>query len=125
MECAPNLLPAEADPVQLQQVIMNLLMNAIDAVKSSGPNGGEIRVALSSVREKSVMVAIQDDGPGIPAENIGEVFTAFFTTKPEGLGMGLSVCKTIIEVHGGTLSVENLVPRGCRFSFVLPVALSS
>ena len=121
IESAPNLPPVEADPVQLQQVVMNLLKNAIDAVRSSGSNGGDIRVALSSVREESIMVVVRDDGPGIPAENIGEVFGAFFTTKPTGLGMGLSVCKTIIEGHGGTISVENLVPRGCSVTFVLPL----
>jgi len=121
VESAPNLPLVEADPVQLQQVIMNLLMNAIDAVRSSASDGGDIRVALSSVREKSIMVAVRDDGEGIHAENMGDVFTAFFTTKPRGLGMGLSICKTIVEAHGGTISVENLVPRGCCISFVLPL----
>ena len=121
LECAPNLPPVEADPVQMQQVIMNLLTNAIDAVRSSASDGGDIRVSLSCVREKSIMVAVRDDGGGIPAENIGDVFTAFFTTKPSGLGVGLSVCKTIVEAHGGTMSVENLVPRGCSISFVIPL----
>ncbi len=121
IESAPNLPPVEADPVQLQQVIMNLLTNAIDAIRPSESAGGDIRVVLSSVREKSIKVAVRDDGPGVPAEHIGEVFNAFFTTKPNGLGMGLSVCKTIVEAHGGKISVENLVPRGCSISFVLPL----
>ncbi len=121
IEAAPNLPPVEADPVQLQQVIINLLTNAIDAVRHSDSDGGDIRVALSSAREKSIMIAVRDDGRGIPAENIGEVFNAFFTTKTKGLGIGLAVCKTIVEAHGGTISVENLVPRGCSISFVLPL----
>ena len=121
LESAPNLPPVEADPVQLQQVIMNLLTNAIDAVRSSTSDGGDIRVVLSSIREKSVRVTVRDDGRGIHAESIGEVFSAFYTTKPNGLGMGLSVCRTIIEAHGGTIAVENLVPRGCSISFVLPL----
>ena len=67
------------------------------------------------------MVVVRDDGRGIPAESIDQVFSAFFTTKPNGLGMGLSVCKTIVEAHSGTISAENLVPRGCSISFVLPL----
>ena len=118
---APNLPSIEADPVQLQQVVMNLLTNAIDASRLSGSDGKDVRVVLSRVRGASIMVAVRDDGQGIPAEKIGEVFNAFFTTKAEGLGMGLSICKTIIEAHGGTMSIENLVPRGCCVSFVLPL----
>ena len=78
-------------------------------------------MAISSVQDKTITVTVRDDGLGNPAEDIGKVFTAFFTTKPNGLGMGLAVCKTIVEGHRGTISVENLVPRGCSVSFVLPL----
>ena len=122
IEAAPNLPPIDADPVQLQQVVMNLLMNAIDAIRHSGSKDGDVRVVVSSLRGHSIMVAILDDGGGIPTESMRDVFSAFFTTKPTGLGMGLSICKTIIEAHGGTISAENLIPRGCRVSFVLPLA---
>ncbi|MCZ6672379.1 MAG: PAS domain S-box protein [Verrucomicrobia bacterium] len=121
IEAAPNLPPVEADPIQLQQVIMNLLLNAIDAIRTSESAGGQICVVLSSFRKNSTKVAISDTGRGIPEENISEVFTAFYTTKPKGLGMGLSVCKTIIEAHEGTISVENLDPQGCCVSFILPL----
>ena len=121
VESAPNLPPVEADPVQLQQVIMNLLMNAIEAIRGSELNGGDIRVELSSVRGESILVAVRDNGHGIPAENIAEVFTPFFTTKLAGLGMGLAICKTLIDAHDGTISVESLARQGCCFSFVLPL----
>ena len=87
---APNLPSIEADPVQLQQVVMNLLTNAIDASLLAGSDGKDVRVVLSRVRGPSIMVEVRDEGQGIPAEKIGEVFNAFFTTKAEGLGMGLS-----------------------------------
>ena len=120
-EFAPNLPHVEADGVQLQQVIMNLLMNAIHAIRDSDSDGGVVRLVISSVRGDSIMAAISDDGPGVPAEAIDDVFTPFFTTRPKGLGLGLSLSKTIIEAHGGTIGVESLSPRGCRFSFVLPL----
>ena len=120
-EFAPNLPPVEADRIQIQQVIMNLMMNAIQAIRDSDSDGGVVRVAISSVRGDSIMVEISDDGGGVPEGAIGEVFTPFFTTKPDGLGIGLSLSKTIMEAHEGTIGVENLGPRGCCFSFVLPL----
>jgi len=118
---APNLPPVEVDPVQVQQVIMNLLVNAIDAIKQLGSDGGEIEVEVSRAGEKGVLVTIGDDGPGIPEKEIDDVFKPFVTTKPGGMGMGLAICKSILDAHGGTISVESNVPRGCRFSFTLPL----
>ena len=120
LEAAPDLPPIEADSVQLQQVIINLLMNAIDAVGQSQSDGKEVLVAISSIPGDSIKFAVSDNGPGIPTEDLEKIFTAFFTTKPKGLGMGLSICKTIIEAHSGFISVENLKPKGCCISFVLP-----
>lgn len=125
VESAPNLPPVEADPVQLQQVLMNLLMNAVDAIRGSESDGGNVRVEISTVRGESIMVAVRDNGQGIPAENIGKVFNPFFTTKLDGLGIGLAICKTIVDAHDGTISVESIVPHGCCFAFVLPLKSTS
>jgi len=121
VESTPNLPPVEVDPVQVQQVVMNLLMNAIDAIRRLGSEGGEIKMEISSAGKHGVQVTVGDNGPGIPAREIGDVFEPFVTTKPGGLGMGLAICKSILEAHGGTISVESSVPRGCCFSFTLPL----
>ena len=121
VKSAPNLPSVEADPVQVQQVVMNLLMNAIDAIRRLESKGGDIEVEISHAGKDGVLVTVGDNGPGIPAKEISEVFKPFVTTKRGGMGMGLTICKSILDAHGGTISVENSVPRGCRFSFVLPL----
>jgi signal transduction histidine kinase len=121
VKSAPNLPSVEVDPVQVQQVIMNLLVNAIDAIRKLEAEGGEIEVGISHAGERGVVVTVGDNGPGIPAREISEVFQPFVTTKPGGLGMGLAICKSILDAHGGSISVESGVPRGCRFSFILPL----
>ncbi len=125
VKSAPNLPPVEVDPVQVQQVVMNLLVNAIDAIRTHEPTGGDIDVEISRGGKDGVLVTVGDNGPGIPAREISEVFKPFVTTKSGGLGMGLAISKSILEAHGGTISVENSVPRGCRVSFVLPLTQSS
>ncbi|MFV2006308.1 MAG: sensor histidine kinase [Longimicrobiales bacterium] len=121
LKSAPNLPPVEVDPVQVQQVVMNLLMNAIDAIGELESEGGDIEVEISRAGKDGVRVTVDDSGRGIPAEEISEVFKPFVTTKPGGLGMGLAICKSILDAHGGTISVENKDPLGCRFSFKLPL----
>ena len=121
VKSAPNLPPVEVDPVQVQQVVMNLLVNAIDSIRGLESEGGEIEVEISRAGKQGVLVTVVDNGPGIPAKDIREVFKPFVTTKTEGLGMGLAICKSILDAHGGTISVENSAPRGCCFSFVLPL----
>ena len=100
---------------------MNLLVNAIDAIRRLGSEGGEIEVEISPAGKHGVLVAVRDDGPGIPAEEIRDVFKPFVTSKPGGLGMGLAICKSILDAHGGTISLESLAPRGCCFSLILPL----
>jgi PAS domain S-box-containing protein len=121
VKSAPNLPLVEVDPVQVQQVVMNLLVNAIDAIRRLGSEGGEIEVEISPAGKHGVLVAVRDDGPGIPAEEIRDVFKPFVTSKPGGLGMGLAICKSILDAHGGTISLESLAPRGCCFSLILPL----
>ena len=119
VKSAPNLPPVQIDPVQVQQVVLNLLVNAIDAMRTLESEGGDIEVEISRAGKDSVLVTVSDNGPGIPAKEISEVFKLFVTTKTGGLGMGLAICKSILDAHGGTISVESNVPRGCCFSFML------
>ncbi len=100
---------------------MNLLLNAIDAIRGLESEGGDIEVEISRAGKDGVRVTVADTGPGIPAKEINEVFKPFVTTKPGGLGMGLAICKSILDAHGATISVESSVPRGCCFSFILPL----
>ncbi len=79
---------------------------------------------ISRAGKHGVLVTVVDNGPGIPAKEVSEVFKPFVTTKTEGLGMGLAICKSILDAHGGTISVESNVPRGCCFSFILPLKQS-
>ena len=121
VESAPDLPPVEVDPVQIQQVVMNLLVNAIEGIRGSELEGGDIEVEISLAGKEDVLIIVGDNGPGIPAKETSQVFEPFVTTKTEGLGMGLAICKSIVAAHGGTISVESSVSRGCRFSFVLPL----
>jgi signal transduction histidine kinase len=118
---APTPLPISGDPVQLQQVILNLIVNAMDAM--SGMPSAERRVKLSTARDgNSAELIVSDVGPGIPSERLMEIFEPFFSTKREGMGMGLSIARTIVEAHSGQLSAENLAGRGAAFRIKLPLA---
>ncbi|RAS09365.1 trifunctional serine/threonine-protein kinase/ATP-binding protein/sensor histidine kinase [Cupriavidus alkaliphilus] len=110
----------EADRVQLQQVVLNLITNALDAMAQTPPAQRELIV--TSYREQdNVVVSVQDHGAGIPDDVLGQVFEPFFTTKEDGMGMGLAICRSIIEAHGGTLEVRNRRSGGSEFMFRLPV----
>ncbi|MCO4890697.1 AAA family ATPase [Cupriavidus sp. WGtm5] len=110
----------EADRVQLQQVVLNLITNALDAMAQTPPAQRELIV--TSYREQdTVVVSVQDHGAGIPDDVLGQVFEPFFTTKDDGMGMGLAICRSIIEAHGGTLEVRNRRSGGSEFMFRLPV----
>ena len=107
------------DRVQLQQVVLNLLLNAVEAMSSV--DEGPRELAISAHRsETDVLVAVRDSGPGINPEHLDLVFKPFHTTKPSGMGMGLSICRSIIYGHGGRLWVEANKPRGAAFKFTLP-----
>jgi signal transduction histidine kinase len=108
------------DRVQLQQVIINLVLNALQAMASV--TGRRRVVLIRSQREHDgrVVVAVADTGDGIDTKSMDKLFQAFFTTKPSGMGMGLSICRSIIEAHGGQVSAANNPGPGATFQFILP-----
>lgn len=108
------------DRIQLAQVMTNLIMNGIQAMDSVEDRARELLIELRRSDEGSVIVAVQDSGKGIDAENASKLFEAFFTTKPQGMGVGLSICRSIVRAHGGELRVMNNAGYGARFEFSLP-----
>jgi C4-dicarboxylate-specific signal transduction histidine kinase len=106
------------DRIQLQQVLLNLVTNAIESM--AGADGPRVLSIKSEVQRDGVMVSVADTGPGIHSQDVGRIFTPLFTTKSAGMGMGLSICRSIIEAHDGLLSVAANTPRGAVFQFVLP-----
>jgi PAS domain S-box-containing protein len=119
-ELAVSLPIILGDRVQLQQVIINLVMNAIEAMQSVTDRLRELVIRSSQDETRGVIVSVTDCGPGISAENAERLFTAFFTTKPGGMGMGLSICRSIIEAHGGRMSARDNLPHGATFQLTLP-----
>jgi PAS domain S-box-containing protein len=118
-ELADHLPVVEADRVQLQQVLLNLIVNALEAMGAA--NEGPRELLISTTKETSgVLVAVQDSGPGLEAAMLERVFESFYTTKPTGLGLGLSICRSIIEAHGGRLWASTNQRRGAMFQFTLP-----
>jgi C4-dicarboxylate-specific signal transduction histidine kinase len=116
-------LPAvHADRTQLQQVVLNLIKNSIDAMEHTPRRARYLRLATTKDGDSSVVLSIQDSGPGIAVENADRVFEPFFTTKPSGLGLGLSICQTIVEEHDGQLRLSASSSDGCIFEVVLPPA---
>jgi PAS domain S-box-containing protein len=119
-ELHPGAPSVSGDRVQLQQVILNLAMNGIESVAGleDEPRGLKIRSTLSNPGE--LLVSVEDTGVGIDAEHADRLFVPFFTTKPQGIGMGLPICRSIIEAHGGRLWASRNEPRGAAFQFILP-----
>jgi C4-dicarboxylate-specific signal transduction histidine kinase len=117
-----GLLPVQADRVQLQQVVLNLILNAVEAMGSSDAGRRELLISTEQSPTNGVLVAVRDSGPGIDREHLEQVFDAFYTTKSSGVGMGLSICRSIINAHGGRLWAEPNEPRGAVFQFTLPIA---
>ncbi|OSJ33813.1 histidine kinase [Bradyrhizobium japonicum] len=116
---ADELLPVMGDCVQLQQVLLNLILNAAEAMGSVEKGPRELLISAEE-DQTGVLVAVRDSGPGINTEHLDRVFDAFYTTKSGGTGMGLSICRSIIEAHGGKLWAEANEPRGAAFQFNLP-----
>jgi len=119
MDLAGDLPKITADRVQLQQVLMNLMLNAIEAMKETG---GVLTVKSQLEEDGRVMISVSDTGVGLPAEKSHQIFNAFFTTKPQGSGMGLAISRSIIESHGGRLWATANSGRGATFHFTLPTA---
>jgi PAS domain S-box-containing protein len=121
MELAPAPLKILGDRVQLQQVIINLVMNGIEAMQPVTGRPRELVIRSGQDESRRVCVSVTDCGIGISDENASRLFNAFFTTKPDGLGMGLSICRSIVEAHGGRLSASGNEGAGAKFQFVLPL----
>jgi C4-dicarboxylate-specific signal transduction histidine kinase len=117
-----GLLPIQGDRVQLQQVALNLVLNAVDAMSSVEAGPRELVISTEQNQTNGVRVAVRDSGPGVDPEQRERVFEAFYTTKSSGVGMGLSICRSIIDAHGGRLWVDANKPRGAVFQFTLPSA---
>jgi PAS domain S-box-containing protein len=121
MELAPALPMTLGDRVQLQQVIINLVMNGIEAMQPVTDRPREVVIRSRLDETQQVLVSVTDCGVGISAQNADRIFNAFFTTKSSGMGMGLSICRSIIEAHGGRLWATANTPYGATFQFTLPV----
>ena len=121
LELAPTLPTIMADRIHLQQVVINLVMNGIEAMQSVTDRPRQLVIQSSQEETEQVHVSVTDCGVGISTENAGRLFEAFFTTKSSGMGMGLSICRSIVEAHGGRLWVTPNVPFGATFEFTLPV----
>jgi len=118
MELSADVPEVVADRVQLQQVFMNLMLNAIEAMKNSG---GELAVKSQLERDGQLLFSVSDTGPGLPDGNVDQIFSAFFTTKSQGSGMGLAISRSIVESHGGRLWATSNDGRGATFHFTLPI----
>jgi signal transduction histidine kinase len=117
---APALPSVDGDRVQLQQVILNLVVNAIQAMGDSPDNQRELHVMTDPVLPDGVRVSVQDTGPGLGPDILQRLFEPFYTTKPDGMGMGLAICRSIIEGHGGRMLATNCEPHGALFQFIIP-----
>ena len=120
-ELAPGLPRVEGDRTQLQQVILNLVVNAIEAMGGIDEGTREFRINTERAAAGGVLVTARDSGPGLDPENVERVFTAFYTTKPKGMGMGLAICRSMVEAHGGRMWASANEPRGAVFQFTLPL----
>jgi PAS domain S-box-containing protein len=115
-DLAGNLPTLSADRVQIQQVLMNLMLNGIEAMNDTG---GVLTVKSQSREDGQIQISVNDTGPGLPPGETGQIFDAFFTTKPQGSGMGLAICKSIVESHGGRIWANSNGGRGATFNFTL------
>ena len=119
---AEGLAPVQGDRVQLQQVVLNLILNAVEAMSTVEAGAGELLISTEQTQTGGVLVCVRDSGPGIDPDHLDRVFQAFYTTKSSGVGMGLSICRSIIDAHGGRLWVDMNAARGAVFRFTLPGA---
>jgi C4-dicarboxylate-specific signal transduction histidine kinase len=123
-QLAGELPRIQCDRVQLQQVMMNLIVNAIQSMSGVEDGNRELHISSVSIEPEGVCVAVRDTGHGLRPEGLPRLFEPFYTTKPDGMGMGLSISRSIIEAHGGRLWATSCEPRGALFQFTIPAELS-
>jgi len=109
------------DRVQIQQVMVNLIVNAIQAMSGDGDSRRELQISTETDEAEGVRVGVRDTGPGLAPESLPRLFEPFYTTKAEGMGMGLAICRSIVEAHGGRLWATACEPHGTLFQFTIPV----
>ena len=120
-QLAEGLPLIQGDRVQLQQVILNLIINAVEAMSGVSEGSRELLIGTGRDASSGVLVAVQDSGPGLNPESFDRLFDAFYTTKPGGMGMGLSICRSIVEAHGGRIWASRTAGPGTTFQCILPV----
>jgi signal transduction histidine kinase len=118
-ELAGDLAPVAGDRVQLQQVVLNLIVNAVEAMDDMDQGSRALWISTTTHESNGALVAVRDSGPGLDAEAVDRLFEAFYTTKPNGMGMGLAICRSIIEAHGGRMWANANEPRGAIFQFTV------
>ncbi|MCC8953208.1 AAA family ATPase [Bradyrhizobium sp. Pear77] len=123
MQLAEALPSITGDQVQLQQVVLNLIINAVQAMSTANDEPRQLLISTEKAESGGVLVAVRDSGPGLAPGTFEHVFDAFHTTKASGLGMGLSICRSIVEAHGGRLWASQNLPRGAAFQFTLPACV--
>ena len=119
-QLAEGLPLIQGDRVQLQQVILNLILSAVQAMSGVSEKSRELLVSTEQEASGAVLVTMQDSGPGLHPESVASAFDAFYTTKPQGMGIGLAICRSIVEAHGGKLWAIANKDRGATFQFTLP-----
>lgn len=124
-ELMKHIACVRGDRVQLQQVMLNLILNAVEAMSSNKVGLRELTISTEPGQAGGILVGVRDSGPGIQAPHLDQIFEPFYTTKTNGIGMGLSICRSIIDAHGGRLSTEANQPQGAVFQFLLPAVTES
>jgi C4-dicarboxylate-specific signal transduction histidine kinase len=119
-ELAQGLPVIQGDRIQLQQIVLNMIMNAVEAMSEASNGPRDLLISTAEDMSKGVLVTVRDSGPGLSPENLDRLFDAFYTTKSGGMGMGLSICRSIIEAHGGRVWATANLPQGACFHFSLP-----
>jgi signal transduction histidine kinase len=117
---AEGLPVIRGDRIELQQIVLNLIMNAIEAMSDASKGPRDLLISTVEDQSNNVLVCVRDSGPGLNPENLERLFDSFYTTKAGGMGMGLSICRSIVEAHGGRLWAMPNAPRGASFHFILP-----
>jgi signal transduction histidine kinase len=121
LELAPRLPSVRGDRVQLQQVILNLVLNGLDAMREQVTGARVLVIRSAKDSSTTIRITVRDSGPGIDLADLDNIFQTFYTTKADGLGMGLAISRSIVEAHGGQLEARNDPGGGATFSFTLPV----